>query len=48
MSKLKSDLAEIKDERRKELETVQVKLRSAELARTELAAREETTRESLA
>jgi hypothetical protein len=27
MSKLKNDLAEIKDEKRKELETVQMKLR---------------------
>jgi len=48
INKLKTDLNEVKDEKRKESETIQSKLRQAETQRAELAAREETTRESLA
>lgn len=45
---MKEDLAEQKEERRKDHETLNNKLRSAETAKAELAAREETIRESLA
>ena len=48
MAKLKTDLTEIKEERRKEVETISQKLRQAEQLKAEFAAREETTRESLA
>ena len=47
MSKLKQDLIESKDERRKENEQIMTKLRQAEQLKAEFAAREETTRESL-
>lgn len=46
--KLKSDLNEIKEEKRKELDGMQSKLRQAETTKAELAAREETMREQLA
>ena len=48
LKKLKEDLSEAKDERRKESEQFQAKLRSVESAKAEFAAREETARESLA
>ena len=46
--KLKSDLAEIKEEKRKNDDVFNSKLRYVEQQKAELAAREETTRESLA
>ena len=48
LKKLREDLVEAKDERRKEGEQLQSKLRAAEQAKAECAAREETSRESLA
>ena len=48
LKKLKEDLTEAKDERRKESDQYQSKLRSVEQAKAEFAAREETARESLA
>ena len=46
--KLKADLTEIKEEKRKNDEVYNSKLRYVEQQKAELAAREETTRESLA
>ena len=46
--KLKSDLTEIKDEKRKQDDVFNSKLRYVEQQKAELAVREETTRESLA
>ena len=47
-AKLKVDLSEMKDEKRKYDEVWNTKLRQIEQQKAELAAREETTRESLA
>ena len=46
--KLKMDLTEMKDEKKKNDEVFNGKLRYLEQQKAELAAREETTRESLA
>ena len=48
LAKLKEDLTEQKEERRKDHESLNNKLRAAETQKAELAAREESIRESLA
>lgn len=45
---MKTDLAELKEEKRKNDDVYNSKLRYIEQQKAELAAREETTRESLA
>ena len=45
--KLKGEISEIKEEKRKATETLETKLRSTEIEKAELSAREQSVRENL-